>query len=299
MFESPISRMPMIALESVPLVLPPPIPDPPSTPALLSLRALTRLPMIRIVVIVELPLHEQAVPMPDPKRDDEDLENAVARTVEFHIKISSMDELPNSQSPVPIADPRCGFCVSATALTLEFQITRNLSPETPPVFPPVPIPDPVAGVDATITLFTIVKFSTTDVPEVTIPAPRPAPVVPGGLNEAAASTIPPRTTKLPTYVAFPDPAGPAPIPVPPLEEIDPFTNSIVAHCPLAAVPIPDPSFPASTVNEPLSTDANVTFENSPHSTPVEDAPSFFNEFSPSKTTVTELSQIENGDKPVS
>jgi hypothetical protein len=99
-------------------------------------------------------------------------------------------------------------------------------------------------------------------------------------------------------VAFPDPAGPAPIPVPPVAEIDPFTNSRDAHCPFAAVPMPDPPFPASTVKEPLSTEANVTFENSPHSTPVEEAPEFFNELSPSKTIVTELSKIEKGDKPV-
>jgi hypothetical protein len=151
--------------------------------------------------------------------------------------------------------------------------------------------------------FTIVKFSTVEVPEVTIPPPRPAPVVDvvfsGPLNEAAASTIPPRTSKSPTDVEFPGPAGPAPIPVPPVEEIDPFTNSSDAHCPFAAVPIPDPLFPASTVNEPFSTEAKVKFENSPHSTPVEKGPVFFNEFSPSKTTATELSEAEKGDNPVS
>jgi hypothetical protein len=106
-------------------------------------------------------------------------------------------------------------------------------------------------------------------------------------------------TKLPTNVAFPDPAGPAPIPVPPVDEIDPFTNSSDAHCPFSAVPIPDQPYAASTANEPLSTEANVTFEYSPHSTPVVESSSFFNEFSPSKTTVTELSEIEKGDKLVS
>jgi hypothetical protein len=264
---------------------------------MLSLLELTTLLTIRIVSIVEFPLDEQAVPIPEPKREEEYLENVLAMIVEFHMKISSMPEFPELQSPVPIPEPKCGPCVSASTPMLEFKIDRNPSTEEPPVFPPVPIPDPVAGVDATTMLFAIVKFSTTDVPEVTIPPPRPAPVV--TVPEAFASTIPPWMTKLPTNVTFPDPAGPAPIPVPPVAEIDPFTNSSDAHFPFAAVPMPDPPFAASTVNEPLSTDRNVTFEKSSHSTPVEDAPLFFNEFSPSKTTVIELSEIEKGDKPVS
>jgi hypothetical protein len=85
--------------------------------------------MIRIVLIVEFPLQEQPVPMPEPKREEEDLENAVAVIVEFHMKISSMPELPESQSPVPIPEPRCGLCVSASATMVEFEIDRILSTE--------------------------------------------------------------------------------------------------------------------------------------------------------------------------
>jgi hypothetical protein len=98
-------------------------------------------------------------------------------TVEFHIKISSILELPKLQSPVPIPEPKCGLWVSASARIVEFKIDMNFSAEDPPVLPPVPIALPVAGVDATTMLFTIVRFSTTEVPEVTIPPPRPAPVV--------------------------------------------------------------------------------------------------------------------------
>jgi hypothetical protein len=101
-------------------------------------------------------------------------------------------------------------------------------------------------------------------------------------------------TKDPTKVEFPVPAGPAPIPVPPLDVIEPFRISSDWHFPFAAVPIPEPPVPALTVSEPPSTDAKLTFENAAHSIPVEYVSVFTREFVPSKTIETELSEIANG-----
>jgi hypothetical protein len=120
-------------------------------------------------------------------------------------------------------------------------------------FPPVPIAAPVQLVEATITLFMIVKFSTTEDPEATIPPPSPAPLeaLPViTLKEAVATTSPPLIINFPRNVVFGDTAGPAPIPVPPVDVIELFSKTSEAHFPFAAVPIPDPPVPASTVSDP-------------------------------------------------
>jgi hypothetical protein len=143
----------------------------------------------------------------------------------------------------------------------------------------------------------IVKFSTTDKPEATFPPPRAAPLeaVPAlPVTEEVALTVPPRISKPPTNVEFPVAAGPAPIPVPPVDVIEPFIISINWHLPFAAVPIPDPVIPPLAVSEPPSADAKLTLENPAHSRPVEYTAAFVSLFSFPKTIVTELSEIANG-----
>jgi hypothetical protein len=111
-----------------------------------------------------------------------------------------------------------------------------------------------------------------DPPETTIPPPTPDPLiadVPVPVNEDVALTIPPRTINVPTNVAFPETPGPAPIPVPPIDTIDPFKISSDWHLPFAEVPIPEPPAPPSTVREPSAAEARVMFEKPPHSIPVE------------------------------
>jgi hypothetical protein len=214
----------------------------------------------------------QPLPIPEPTRPDAKLESPVAFTVEPEMHTSPISQFPEAQSPVPIPDPRWAFVADAMALTVELEIIKKFRTEVPWSVPPAPIAAPLHFVEAKTTLFVIVKFSTADDPEATIPPPTPAPLdaaAPLPLEEAVTTTSPPLIINLPRNVAFGDAAGPAPIPVPPLASIDPFTNSSEPHFPFAAVPIPDPLVPAATVSDPPGAAANVTFENSAHSTPVE------------------------------
>jgi hypothetical protein len=189
----------------------------------------------------------------------------------------------------------------ASAVTFESKIVKKLSREDPLSVPPVPIAAPVDVVDATTTLSLTVMFSTTERPEATRPPPRAAPLEessPLPVGDAIAVTFPPRIINVPRNVSFADTAGPAPMPVPPVAVIEPFTISSNSHLPFAAVPIPAPLSPAWTVSEPPAPEESVTFDSSAHSIPVEYDPVFVSEFAPSNTTATELSEIKNGYAPV-
>jgi hypothetical protein len=183
------------------------------------------------------------------------------------------------------------------AFTVEFKIVNQSRTEAPLILPPVPIPAPVHVVDALTTLSTIPTFPTTDEPESTFPPPIAAPPyafssVP--VVEATAVIVPLRMCKVPRNVELPARAGPAPIPVPPVATIEPFRISSDSHLPFGVVPTPEALVPAIAVSEPPPIVAMLTFDDPAHSSPLEEAVVLVSEFAPSKTTVTELSEMTNG-----
>jgi hypothetical protein len=161
------------------------------------------------------------------------------------------------------------------------------------VQPPVPIAAPEDALDpvalARILLLTIMMLSIIEAPLETAPPPIAAPFC-NAEERTSALAI----NKRSTTVVFPLPAKPAPIPVPPEAVMEAFIISSDLHMPFDPVPIPEAEVPPPAVSEPFSLETIVTFDSKAHSRPVEYVAVFLSTFEPSRTTVTELSEMRNG-----